>query len=152
MLEVGQKVTSFSLPDHQGKIHHLQDYLGKKVVIYFYPKDDTPGCTRQACAFRDAYEGFKNSNIVVIGISKDSTDSHQKFIEKYDLPFVLLSDENKTVIDQFGVWQEKNMYGKVSFGVARATFVLNESHEIIKVFKKANPDSNAQDILDFIAM
>jgi thioredoxin-dependent peroxiredoxin len=150
MLQVGQKVNNFTLPDASNVNHSLSDYLGKKVVIYFYPKDNTPGCTRQACAFRDTFDDFRHLGVVVIGISKDSSKSHQTFINDFQLPFLLLSDENKTVIEQFGVWQEKMMYGKVTHGVARATFVLDENHNIIKVFEKANPDTNAEEILSFL--
>lgn len=147
MLEVGTKVKDFTLNDAFGKTYALSDFLGKTVVIYFYPKDDTPGCTTQACAFRDAYDDFKKENIVVMGISKDSPKSHEKFIEKYDLPFILLSDEALDVINYFGVYVEKNMYGKKYMGVSRSTFVLNELGVIKHVFKKASPSENADDIL-----
>ncbi|HOI46666.1 MAG TPA: thioredoxin-dependent thiol peroxidase [Bacilli bacterium] len=150
MLQVGQKVNNFTLPDQSNKLHSLSDYLGKKVVIYFYPKDNTPGCTKQACLFRDTYLEFKRLGVEVIGISKDSSKSHQKFVDDFGLPFILLSDEEKVVIDQFGVWQEKMMYGKVTHGVARTTFVLDESHNVVKVYEKANPDTNALDILEFL--
>jgi peroxiredoxin Q/BCP len=136
--------------DHKNKQVSLSDFLGKKVVVYFYPKDDTPGCTRQACAFRDAYEGFKEKDVVVIGISKDDIESHVKFAEKYDLPFILLADPELQAIEAYGVWQEKTMFGKKSMGVARSTFVINEEGKVIKVFKKANPDTNASEILEFL--
>jgi len=147
MLEVGTKVKDFTLKDAFGKAHALSDYKGKTVVIYFYPKDDTPGCTTQACAFRDAYDDFKKNDIVVLGISKDSPESHKLFIEKYDLPFILLSDEALDVINYFGVYVEKSMYGKKYMGVSRSTFVLNESGIISHVFEKASPSENADDIL-----
>ncbi|MBN2299736.1 MAG: thioredoxin-dependent thiol peroxidase [Acholeplasmataceae bacterium] len=147
MLEVGVKVKDFSLIDAYGKMHHLSDYQGKKIVIYFYPKDDTPGCTKQACAFRDAYDRFKSNDIIVIGISKDSPKSHEKFIKKYDLPFIILSDEKLEVIEYFGVYIEKSMYSKKYMGVSRSTFVLNESGVITHVFEKASPSENADDIL-----
>ena len=147
MLEVGTKVKNFSLKDAFGKTHMLTDYLGKKVVIYFYPKDDTPGCTTQACAFRDAYDDFKSDDIVVIGISKDSPESHMKFITKYDLPFILLSDEDVAVANYFGVYIEKSMYGKKYMGVNRSTFILNDEGIITHVFEKASPSENADDIL-----
>ncbi len=150
MLEVGTKIKDFSLIDAYGKKHQLSDYRGKKVVIYFYPKDDTPGCTTQACAFRDAYDGFKSKDITVIGISKDSPKSHEKFIKKYDLPFLLLSDESLDVIKYFGVYVEKSMYGKKYMGVSRSTFVLDESGIITQVFEKASPSENADDILKFL--
>lgn len=147
MLQIGTKVLNFSLKDAYGKIHQLSDYLGKKVVIYFYPKDDTPGCTTQACAFRDAYDDFKKSDVVVIGISKDDPESHKKFIEKYNLPFILLSDEELVVANQFGTWVEKSMYGKAYMGMSRSTFVLNEQGIITHVFEKASPSENASEIL-----
>ncbi|MBU1141969.1 MAG: thioredoxin-dependent thiol peroxidase [Firmicutes bacterium] len=150
MLEIGTIVADFSLYDAFGKLHTLSDYRGKKVVIYFYPKDDTPGCTTQACAFRDAYDDFKRHDIVVIGISKDSPKSHQKFIEKFGLPFILLSDEDVRIATYFGVYIEKSMYGKKYMGVNRSTFVLDEKGMITQVFEKASPSENADDILKFI--
>jgi peroxiredoxin Q/BCP len=147
MLQIGTHVQNFSLKDAYGKIHQLSDYLGKKVVIYFYPKDDTPGCTAQACAFRDAYDDFKKAEVVVIGISKDDSKSHKKFIEKYNLPFILLSDEELVVANQFGTWVEKSMYGKPYMGMSRSTFVLNEKGFITHVFEKASPSENASEIL-----
>lgn len=150
MLLVGTKVKDFKLPDQNGKIHHLSDFKGKKVVIYFYPKDNTSGCTAQACAFRDSYDEFKSLDVVVIGISKDSPKSHQKFIQDYDLPFLLLSDENLEVIESFGVYVEKSMYGKKYMGVSRSTFVLNEDHIITHVIEKASPKENASDILKIL--
>ncbi len=150
MLQVGYKVKDFALPDQHGKIHHLSDFKGKKVVIYFYPKDNTPGCTTQACAFRDQYDDFKKLDVMVIGISKDDPESHQKFIEAYDLPFLLLSDENLQVIESFGVYVEKSMYGKKYMGVSRSTFVLNEDHVVTHVFEKASPKENASDILKIL--
>jgi len=147
MLQIGTHVQNFSLKDAYGKIHQLSDYLGKKVVIYFYPKDDTPGCTTQACAFRDAYDDFKKSDVVVIGISKDDPKSHKKFIEKYNLPFILLSDEDLVVANQFGTWVEKSMYGKAYMGMSRSTFILNEKGIITHVFEKASPSENASEIL-----
>lgn len=150
MLQEKTKAPEFILKNDKGEIVRLSDFLGKKVVVYFYPKDNTPGCTRQACAFRDAFDGFKKQNVVVVGISKDSEVSHQKFIEAYDLPFILLSDPNLEAISAYEVWVEKNMYGKTSMGVSRSTYVIDEKGFIIKVFEKANPDSNAQDILQFL--
>jgi len=147
MLEIGTKVKDFSLNDAFGKTHALSDYLGKKIVIYFYPKDDTPGCTTQACAFRDAYDDFKSDDIVVIGISKDSPESHLKFINKYELPFILLSDEDVVVANYFGVYVEKSMYGKKYMGVNRSTFILDEEGTVTHVFEKASPSENADDIL-----
>lgn len=147
MLQVGTKVQNFSLKDAYGKIHQLSDYLGKKVVIYFYPKDDTPGCTTQACAFRDAYDDFKKVDVVVIGISKDDPKSHLKFIQKYNLPFILLSDEDLIAANQFGTWVEKSMYGKSYMGMSRSTFVLDQQGIITHVFEKASPSENASEII-----
>ena len=128
MLEIGMKAPEFNLLDKDGNSVSLSDFLGKKVVLYFYPKDNTPGCTRQACAFAAAYEGFKAKDVVVIGVSKDSVASHQKFAQKYDLPFILLSDPELQAIQSYGVWQEKKLYGKVSYGVVRTTFIIDEEH------------------------
>lgn len=151
MLAVGSLAPDFSLKDKDGGMHQLSDFRGKKVVVYFYPKDNTPGCTRQACAFRDAYKDFRDESIEVIGISKDSEASHQKFIENYNLPFLLLSDPDLEAIKGYGVWQEKMNYGKKTMGVVRSTFIIDEAGKIIKIFPKANPDTNAKDILDFLA-
>ena len=147
LLEQGTKAPDFTLPDKDGKSVSLSDFLGKKVVLYFYPKDNTPGCTRQACAFASAYNGFKEKNVEVIGISKDSTASHVKFAEKYNLPFILLSDSELEAIKAYGVWQEKKLYGKVSMGVVRTTYVIDEKGFIEKVMPKVKPDTNAQEIL-----
>lgn len=150
MLEVGTKAPEFTLPDKDGNSVSLADFLGKKVVLYFYPKDNTPGCTRQACAFAGAYEEFKKINAVVIGISKDSVMSHQKFAEKHGLPFILLSDPDLAAIQAYGVWQEKKLYGKVSMGVVRSTFVIDENGIIEKVMPKVKPDTNAVEILTYL--
>lgn len=150
MLKIGEKAPDFTLSDQNGKLISLSDYIGKKVVVYFYPKDNTPGCSRQAVAFKNAFEEFKNNEVIVIGISKDSEASHKKFIEKYELPFILLSDTSIETIKEYGVWQEKKLYGKVSFGVVRSTYVIDENGIIIKVFPKANPDKNAEEILEFL--
>ena len=151
MLEVGTKAPAFTLPDKDGTPVSLSDFAGKKVVLYFYPRDNTPGCTRQACAFAGAYEEFKRAGAVVIGVSKDSAASHQKFAEKYDLPFILLSDPELTAIQAYGVWQEKKNYGKVSMGVVRSTFVIDENGIIEKVMPKVKPDTNAEEILKYLA-
>ena len=150
MLEVGTKAPDFTLPDKEGKMVSLSDFAGKRVVLYFYPKDNTPGCTRQACAFAGAYEEFKTLDAVVIGVSKDSVASHQKFAEKYDLPFVLLSDPELTAIQAYGVWQEKKLYGKVSMGVVRSTYVIDKNGVIEKVMPKVKPDTNAAEILAYL--
>ena len=150
MLEVGMKAPDFTLPDKQGIPVSLSDFLGKKVVLYFYPKDNTPGCTRQACAFAQSYSRFEANNVVVIGISKDSAASHLKFAEKYELPFVLLSDPELQAIQAYGVWQEKKLYGKVSMGVVRSTYLIDEQGVIEKVMPKVKPDTNAAEILAYL--
>ena len=147
MLEAGMKAPDFTLSDKDGYKVSLSDFLGKKVVLYFYPKDNTPGCTRQACAFAAAYEEFKKRDIAVIGISKDSTASHIKFAEKYSLPFILLSDTELDAIKKYGVWQEKKLYGKVSMGVVRTTFIIDENGIIEQVMPKVKPDTNANEVL-----
>ena len=147
MIEIGTKAPLFTLSDKDGSSVSLSDFLGKKVVLYFYPKDNTPGCTRQACAFAGLYDEFKKKDIVVIGISKDSVASHQKFAEKYNLPFILLSDPELIAIKASDVWQEKKMCGKVGMGVVRTTFIIDENGLIEKVMPKVKPDTNAQEIL-----
>ena len=150
MLEVGQKAPQFTLLDKDNNEVSLSDFLGKKVVVYFYPKDNTPGCTRQACAFAENYKRFEEKGVVVIGISKDSVASHVKFAEKYNLPFILLSDKELTAINAYGVWQEKKMCGKVSMGVVRTTFVIDENGNIERIMPKVKPDTNAEEILAVI--
>ncbi len=147
MLETGMKAPDFTLPDKDGNAVSLSDFLGKKVVLYFYPKDNTPGCTRQACAFAGAYSEFVSKNIVVIGVSKDSTASHVKFAEKYNLPFILLSDTELDAIKKYDVWQEKKMCGRVGMGVVRTTYIIDENGFIEKVMPKVKPDTNAAEIL-----
>ncbi|MBQ8005735.1 MAG: thioredoxin-dependent thiol peroxidase, partial [Clostridia bacterium] len=147
MLKMGMKAPDFILSDKDGNKVSLSDQLGKKVILYFYPKDNTPGCTRQACAFASAYEEFKKRGAVVIGISRDSVASHAKFAEKYSLPFILLSDPDLDAIKAYGVWQEKKMYGKTSMGVIRTTFVIDEAGNIERIMPKVKPDTNAQEIL-----
>ena len=147
MLEIGMKAPNFTLKDKNGNDVSLSDFIGKKVVLYFYPKDNTPGCTRQACAFAGAYKQFEAKGVEVIGISKDSVASHVKFAEKYNLPFVLLSDPDRVAIEAYGVWQEKKQYGKVAFGVVRTTFIIDENGNVEKVMPKVKPDTNAADIL-----
>lgn len=150
MLEAGVKAPAFTLPDKDGSPVSLSDFLGKKVILYFYPKDNTPGCTRQACAFAGSYDAFRDLDAVVIGVSKDSTASHQRFAEKYNLPFLLLSDPELGVLQAYGVWQEKKLYGKVSMGVVRTTFIIDENGVIEKVMPKVKPDTNAADILAYL--
>lgn len=151
MLEVGMKAPDFALPDKDGNMVSLAEHLGRKVVLYFYPRDNTPGCSRQACAFARSYQGFRDQDIVVIGVSRDSVASHQKFAAKYELPFILLSDTELQAIKAYDVWQEKKMYGKVSMGVVRATYIIDEQGMIEKVFPKARPDTNAAEILAYLA-
>ena len=150
MLEIGTKAPEFTLLDKDGSTVSLSDFAGKKVVLYFYPKDNTPGCTRQACAFAGAYEEFKKVHAVIIGVSKDSVASHQKFAEKHGLPFILLSDPELTAIQAYGVWQEKKLYSKVSMGVVRSTFIIDENGVIEKVMPKVKPDSNMADVLAYL--
>ena len=146
MLQEGMQAPAVMLADKDGKMVSLSDFLGKKVVLYFYPKDNTPGCTRQACAFAAAYSEFEKKNAVVIGISKDS----EKFAEKYNLPFILLSDPDLQAIRAYGVWQEKKPYGKTSMGVVRTTFIIDEQGKILKVMPKVKPDTNATEVLDIL--
>ncbi|WP_114108412.1 thioredoxin-dependent thiol peroxidase [Clostridioides difficile] len=150
MLSIGTKAPEFTLEDKDGNKVSISDFKGKKVAVYFYPKDNTPGCTRQACAFRNAYDGFKKEDVQVIGISKDSIKSHQKFAEKHELPFILLSDPDLVAIKAFDVWKEKKMYGKTALGVVRATYIIDENGIIEKVFEKVKPDTNAQEILEYL--
>ena len=150
MLQIGQPAPLFTLPDKDGNLVSLQDFSGKKVVVYFYPRDNTPGCTRQACAFATQYDEFQKQNVVVIGISKDSVSSHQKFAQKYELPFILLSDPDLQAIQPYGVWQEKKMCGKVGMGVVRTTFVLDEQGRVLHIIPKVKPDTNAQEILELL--
>ena len=150
MLEAGMKALEFTLADKDGNSVSLQDFRGKKVVLYFYPKDSTPGCTRQACAFAGAYREFEELNTVIIGVSKDSQASHQKFAQKNSIPFILLSDPELTAIQAYDVWKEKKLYGKVSMGVVRTTYLINENGVIEKVFPKVKPDTNAAEILVYL--
>ena len=147
MLKTGDKAPGFTLKDKDGADVSLSDFAGKKVVLYFYPKDNTSGCTKQACAFAASYGAFAEKNAVVIGVSRDSVASHTKFAEKYSLPFILLSDPELTAIKAYGVWKEKKLYGKVSMGVARTTFIIDENGVIADVMEKVKPDTNAAEIL-----
>ena len=151
MLQTGMKAPDFTLSDQNGNAVSLSGFLGKKVVLYFYPKDNTPGCTRQACAFAGSYAAFKAREVVVLGVSKDSAASHSKFAAKYDLPFILLSDPELQAIKAYDVWQEKKNYGKVSMGVVRTTYVIDEQGVIEKVMPKVKPDTNAAEILAYLA-
>ena len=150
MLEAGKKAPEFALPDKDGNTVRLSDYLGRKVVLYFYPKDNTPGCTRQACAFAGAYAAFRDRNVAVIGVSKDSVASHVKFAEKYDLPFVLLSDTEKNVLQAYDVWKEKKNYGKVSMGVVRTTYLIDGKGVIVKALDKVKAADNPAQMLEML--
>lgn len=147
MLKEGQTAPAFKLKDQSGNDVSLSSFRGRKTVVYFYPKDHTPGCTRQACAFRDAYSAFQENGIAVIGISKDSVSSHKKFSERLELPFTLLADPDLEAIKAYGVWTEKKRFGKTYIGVSRTTFVLDEEGRILKIFENADPNNNAQEIL-----
>ena len=148
MLEIGTKAPAFSLPDQNGTIHTLEEYKGKKVVLYFYPKDNTSGCTKQACGFAELYPQFTEKGAVVLGVSKDSVASHKKFEEKFGLPFTLLSDTELTAIQAYDVWKEKNMYGKKTMGVVRTTYLIDEDGVIVKAFGKVKAADNPQQMLN----
>ncbi len=150
MLEAGTKAPDFTLPDQDGVMHSLKDYRGKKVVLYFYPKDNTPGCTKQACGFGELYPQFTEKGAVVLGVSKDSVASHKKFQEKYNLPFTLLSDTDLTCIKAYDVWQEKKNYGKVSMGVVRTTYLIDEKGKIAKAFGNVKAAENPEKMLEQI--
>ena len=147
MLKPGDLAPDFTLTDKDGKPVTLSAFRGEKVVVYFYPKDNTPGCTRQACAFAAAYAQFREKKAVVIGISRDSVASHAKFAEKYDLPFILLSDPDRVAIDAYGVWQEKKRCGKVSMGIVRSTFLIDEEGRISAAMENVKPDTNPAEVL-----
>ncbi len=151
MLKEGTKAPDFTLPDQNGDMHSLSDYEGQKVVLYFYPKDNTAGCTKQACSFGELYPLFREKGAVVIGISKDSVASHKKFEEKYGLPFTILSDTGLEVIKAYDVWKEKKNYGKVSMGVVRTTYLIDENGVIVKAMEKVKAAENPQDMLDILA-
>lgn len=147
MLEVGTKAPGFELPDQNGKMHSLEEYRGKKVILYFYPKDNTPGCTKQACNFGQLYPQFTEKGAVVLGVSKDSVASHKKFEEKYNLPFTLLSDPELACIQAYDVWKEKVNYGKKSMGVVRTTYLIDENGVIEKAFGKVKAEQNPEQML-----
>ena len=147
MLNPGTKAPDFTLPDQDGTERSLHEFLGRKVILYFYPKDMTSGCTKQACGFAELYPHFQEKDAVVIGVSKDSVASHRKFTDKYGLPFILLADPDTTVLQQYGVWQEKQMYGRSYMGVVRTTYLIDENGVIVKVMAKVNASSNPADML-----
>lgn len=150
MLEIGTKAPGFELPDQNGKMRTLDEFKGKKVILYFYPKDNTPGCTKQACGFGELYPQFQEKDAIVIGVSKDSVASHKKFEEKYVLPFILLSDTELSAIQAYDVWKEKNMYGKKTMGVARTTYLIDEEGMIIKALGKVKAEKNPQEMLELL--
>lgn len=147
MLREQQKAPDFSLPDQDGKKHKLSDYAGQWVLLYFYPKDDTPGCTKEACSMRDNLPKFAKIKAKIFGISVDSVASHKKFAEKYKLPFTLLADEDKNVVEKYGVWQEKSMYGRKYMGTVRDSFLIDPQGKIAKIYNKVKPDQHAQEVL-----
>ena len=147
-LNVGDKAPEFSLPSDSGTTVSLKSLRGKQVVLYFYPKDDTPGCTKEACGFRDAMKPIKKANTVVLGVSNDDEASHQKFIKKYDLPFTLLSDVDTTVSKAYGVYKEKNMYGKVYWGIERSTFLIDQDGKIKAIFRKVKVDGHVEEVME----
>ena len=150
MLEIGIKAPEFMLPDQNGEVHSLSDYLGKKVILYFYPKDNTAGCTKQACGFAERYPQFREKDAIILGISKDSVASHKKFEEKYGLPFTLLSDPELEVIKMYDVWKEKNNYGKLTMGVVRTTYLIDEKGIIVKAMDKVKAADNPQEMLEML--
>ena len=147
MPHVGKKAPAFSLPDADGKIRTLSDYAGKWVLLYFYPKDDTPGCTVEACTIRDQFQDFKKIKAVVLGVSADSVESHRRFADAYELPFTLLSDADKTVIKKYGVWGEKNMMGRTYMGIRRTSFLIAPNGNIAKVYEKVKPPAHAAEVI-----
>ena len=147
MLKQNSPAPPFSLPDQNGKMQSLTDYSGKKVLLYFYPKDDTPGCTTEACNFRDRLNELKDHGVQVLGVSKDSVDSHKKFAEKFDLNFPLLSDENGTLVKAYGVWKEKSMYGKTYMGISRESFLIDEEGNLVKHYEKVKPEEHVEEVL-----
>ncbi len=146
-LNENNKAPDFSLEDQKGKLHQLSDYQGKDIVLYFYPKDDTSGCTTEACAFRDDYDEYKKAGVEIIGVSPDPQKSHEKFATKYDLPFTLLADTDHAVCEAYGVWGKKQMYGKEYFGVLRTTFLINKEGKILKIFKNVKPNGHSAQVL-----
>jgi peroxiredoxin Q/BCP len=147
MIQAKKKAPAFRLPDQTGKVHALKDYVGKWVVLYFYPKDDTPGCTKEACNFRDHFMSLKRAGVAVLGVSVDPVKKHAKFVEKYSLPFTLLSDENKEAVEKYGVWGKKKFMGREYMGTFRATFLIDPQGKVAKVYEDVKPDQHAEEIL-----
>lgn len=150
MLKLGTKAPDFKLEDQKGEVHQLSDYLGKKVILYFYPKDNTSGCTKQACSFAQVYPDILEKNAVILGVSKDSVKSHKKFQEKYNLPFTLLADPDHKVIEAYDVWKEKKMYGKTYMGIVRSTYLINEEGIIEKALEKVKPADNPKEMAEML--
>ena len=150
-LAEGQQAPDFELKDESGKTHRLSDYQGQPILLYFYPKDDTPGCTTEACNFRDDYSAYQEAGVVIVGVSADDEHSHFKFKEKYELPFTLLADTEKEVVNLYGVWGTKKMYGKEYQGIFRTTFLIDKSGNIAKIFEKVKPASHSEEVLNAIS-
>ncbi len=148
MLKLKSKAPQFSLKDENGKVHKLSDYLGKYVLLYFYPKDDTSGCTKQACMIRDDFPNFRKLKCTILGVSIDSVESHLKFKQKYDLPFTLLSDEDKKVVQKYGVWAQKSMYGKKYMGTLRTSYLIDPKGKIVKIYENVKPEVHAEEVLE----
>ena len=148
VIEPGKKAPAFSLKDQAGQTHKLSDYAGQPLILYFYPKDDTPGCTKEACSFRDADDVYRSKGIKVLGVSTDDEKSHQKFISKFQLPFDLLADTDKKIVNDYGVWGEKSMYGKKYMGTNRKTFLIDEEGKIVKIFDKVDVSAHADEVLE----
>jgi thioredoxin-dependent peroxiredoxin len=149
-LKLGSKAPAFSLKNTDGKTVKLSDFKGRKVVLYFYPKDDTPGCTKEACSFRDNYAELQKRGVVVLGVSADDQKAHQKFTTKYGLPFTLLSDPEHTMLEKYNAWVEKSLYGRKYMGIARITYIINEEGKIAHIFNKVKPETHSQDVLNVI--
>lgn len=152
MLDKNTKAPDFTLNAGDGKEYSLKDFKGKKVVLYFYPKDSTAGCTKQALGFAEYHEKLIKNNVIVIGVNKDSVASHAKFAEKYSLPFILLSDADRKVIENYGVWQEKKMCGKISMGIVRTTYIINEDGVIEKIFEKVKADGHVLEVMEYLGI
>lgn len=150
ILSVYQPAPEFTLPDQGGHLRSLADFLGQWVVLYFYPKDDTPGCTKEACGFRDGFARFQREGIIVLGVSVDTVKKHAKFAEKYELPFLLLADENKTVVEQYGVWAKKKFMGREYMGILRTTFLIDREGKIGKIYENVKPEDHAEEVLNQI--
>ena len=152
MIQINSKAPDFKLISGNNTEYTLDDFKGKKIVLYFYPKDSTAGCTKQALGFAEHYDTFKKNNVVIIGINKDSIASHARFAEKYSLPFILLSDPDKAVIEKYGVWQEKKMCGKISMGIVRTTYIIDKNGNVEKIFEKVKADGHVNEVMDYLGI